>query len=91
MIDRIEYNVESAVDYIETAKMDTKKAVRYQSKARRVRFLFLRLLDTAMLSLVVCIVLSVHANPSATPAPRFVSAHPMPDHLLWCSSVVSVD
>lgn len=37
MIDRIEYNVEQAVDYIETAKMDTKKAVKYQSKARRVR------------------------------------------------------
>ncbi|XP_063396218.1 syntaxin isoform X2 [Mytilus trossulus] len=35
MIDRIEYNVEQAVDYIETAKMDTKKAVKYQSKARR--------------------------------------------------------
>ena len=36
MIDRIEYNVEQAVDYIETAKSDTKKAVKYQSKARRV-------------------------------------------------------
>ena len=36
MIDRIEYNVEQAVDYVETAKMDTKKAVKYQSKARRV-------------------------------------------------------
>ncbi|KAG1656036.1 Syntaxin-1A [Nymphon striatum] len=35
MIDRIEYNVEHAVDYIETAKQDTKKAVKYQSKARR--------------------------------------------------------
>lgn len=35
MIDRIEYNVEQAVDFIETAKMDTKKAVKYQSKARR--------------------------------------------------------
>nr|1L4A_B Chain B, S-SYNTAXIN [Doryteuthis pealeii] len=34
MIDRIEYNVEAAVDYIETAKVDTKKAVKYQSKAR---------------------------------------------------------
>ena len=38
MIDRIEYNVDQAVDYIETAKQDTKKAVKYQSKARRVRF-----------------------------------------------------
>ena len=37
MIDRIEYNVEQAVDYIESAKADTKKAVKYQSKARKVR------------------------------------------------------
>lgn len=36
MIDRIEYNVEQAVDYVETAKADTKKAVKYQSAARRV-------------------------------------------------------
>jgi syntaxin 1A len=36
MIDRIEYNCEQAVDYIETAKQDTQKAVKYQSKARRV-------------------------------------------------------
>merc|ERR1711962_311071 len=35
MIDRIEFNVEQSVDYVETAKMDTKKAVKYQSKARR--------------------------------------------------------
>jgi len=37
MIDRIEYNVEKSVDYVESAKQDTKKAVKYQSKARRVR------------------------------------------------------
>ncbi|OQR68991.1 syntaxin-1A-like [Tropilaelaps mercedesae] len=35
MIDRIEYHVEHARDYIETAKQDTKKALVYQSKARR--------------------------------------------------------
>ncbi|GLH01667.1 Syntaxin-1A [Gryllus bimaculatus] len=35
MIDRIEYNVEHAVDYVETATQDTKKALKYQSKARR--------------------------------------------------------
>ncbi|XP_077995797.1 syntaxin-like isoform X1 [Glandiceps talaboti] len=39
MIDRIEYNVEQSVDYVETAKMDTKKAVKYQSKARRKKFM----------------------------------------------------
>ncbi|XP_054570439.1 syntaxin-1B isoform X1 [Eptesicus fuscus] len=36
MIDRIEYNVEHSVDYVERAVSDTKKAVRYQSKARRL-------------------------------------------------------
>lgn len=39
MIDRIEYNVEQSVDYVETAKMDTKKAVKYQSKARRKKII----------------------------------------------------
>eukprot|EP00106_Octopus_bimaculoides_P018948 XP_014786390.1 PREDICTED: syntaxin-like [Octopus bimaculoides] len=41
MIDRIEYNVEAAVDYIETAKMDTRKAVKYQSKARQKKIAIL--------------------------------------------------
>ncbi|KHJ49463.1 SNARE domain protein [Trichuris suis] len=36
MIDRIEYNVEHAKDYVDRAVSDTKKAVQYQSKARRV-------------------------------------------------------
>ena len=56
MIDRIEYNVEQAVDYVETAKMDTKKAVKYQSKARRVSpaplSLFFAFLHSFSLSLV---------------------------------------
>lgn len=40
MIDRIEYNVTNAVEYVEKAKGDTKKAVSYQSKARRVSTMF---------------------------------------------------
>lgn len=36
MIDRIEFHVEHAVDYVQTATQDTKKALRYQSRARRV-------------------------------------------------------
>ena len=36
MIDRIEHNVEKAVDYVETAAADTKKARKYQSAARKV-------------------------------------------------------
>ncbi|XP_022239424.1 syntaxin-like isoform X2 [Limulus polyphemus] len=38
LIDRIEYQVEHAKDYIEAAKQDTKKALVYQSKARRKTF-----------------------------------------------------
>lgn len=40
MIDRIEYHVEHAVDYVQTATQDTKKALKYQSKARRVSHTF---------------------------------------------------
>ena len=38
MVNRIEYNVEQAADYVQSAKQETKKAVRYQSRARRVGF-----------------------------------------------------
>ncbi|XP_071214172.1 syntaxin-1A-like isoform X1 [Salvelinus alpinus] len=41
MIDRIEYNVEHSVDYVERAVSDTKKAVKYQSKARRKKILII--------------------------------------------------
>jgi t-SNARE complex subunit (syntaxin) len=36
MVDNIERNMMSAVSYIETAKAETKAAVVYQTKARRV-------------------------------------------------------
>ncbi|XP_013783804.1 syntaxin-like isoform X2 [Limulus polyphemus] len=41
MIDRIEYQVEHAKDYIEAAKQDTKKALVYQSKARRKKIMIM--------------------------------------------------
>lgn len=40
MVDRIEHNVVNAVEYVATAKMETKKAAEYQSSARRVRPLY---------------------------------------------------
>jgi len=52
MIDRIEYNVEAAVDYIETAKVDTKKAVKYQSKARQKKIAILVCLAILVLVIV---------------------------------------
>lgn len=41
MINNIEKNVMNASDYVEHAKEETKKAVKYQSKARRVWSLFI--------------------------------------------------
>lgn len=41
MINNIEKNVMNASDYVEHAKEETKKAVKYQSKARRVCLLSL--------------------------------------------------
>uniref|UniRef100_A0A8C0KVY5 Syntaxin-1B n=1 Tax=Canis lupus dingo TaxID=286419 RepID=A0A8C0KVY5_CANLU len=49
MIDRIEYNVEHSVDYVERAVSDTKKAVKYQSKARRKKIMII----------ICCVVLGV--------------------------------
>ncbi|NXX52596.1 STX2 protein, partial [Scopus umbretta] len=39
MVNNIEKNVMNASDYVEHAKEETKKAVKYQSKARRVCYL----------------------------------------------------
>ncbi|XP_076344608.1 syntaxin-like isoform X2 [Tachypleus tridentatus] len=44
MIDRIEYQVEHAKDFIEAAKQDTKKAIVYQSKARKKKIIIVILL-----------------------------------------------
>lgn len=57
MIDRIEYNVEHSVDYVERAVSDTKKAVKYQSKARRVssRPLPIRALGTTAYPSPLCL------------------------------------
>uniref|UniRef100_T1ITX9 Uncoordinated protein 64 n=1 Tax=Strigamia maritima TaxID=126957 RepID=T1ITX9_STRMM len=55
MIDLIEYHVDHAVDYVESAKQDTKKAVKYQSKARRKRILCIIIVVVALgvLALIV--------------------------------------
>jgi hypothetical protein len=38
MIDRIEFNVQKSEDFVKAASTDTKKAVKFQSAARRVSF-----------------------------------------------------
>jgi len=56
MIDRIEYHVEHAVDYVQTATQDTKKALKYQSKARRKKiFLIGCLVLTAVIIIIILI------------------------------------
>lgn len=57
MIDRIEYNVEHSVDYVERAVSDTKKAVKYQSKARR-KMIFIGICIAVVL-LIIIIALAV--------------------------------
>ncbi|XP_066145740.1 syntaxin-1A isoform X3 [Euwallacea fornicatus] len=51
MIDRIEFHVEHAVDYVQTATQDTKKALRYQSRARRKKIMIMICL--AILAIIV--------------------------------------
>ncbi|XP_058066778.1 syntaxin-1A isoform X3 [Anopheles bellator] len=53
MIDRIEYHVEHAMDYVQTATQDTKKALKYQSKARRKKILIAVCLLITLIILVV--------------------------------------
>lgn len=59
MIDRIEYNVEHAKEYVDRAVMDTKKAVQYQSKARRKTVCIIVSLIVLLIVIVVIILLSV--------------------------------
>ncbi|XP_029171818.1 syntaxin-1A isoform X3 [Nylanderia fulva] len=60
MIDRIEYHVEHAVDYVQTATQDTKKALKYQSKARRKLFLILICVTIAVIILIIILATTLH-------------------------------
>ncbi|XP_062710394.1 syntaxin-1A isoform X1 [Aedes albopictus] len=53
MIDRIEYHVEHAMDYVQTATQDTKKALKYQSKARRKKVLIAVCVAITLIILIV--------------------------------------
>lgn len=67
MIDRIEYHVEHAVDYVQTATQDTKKALKYQSKARRVSFTITESIHSLLIFCFVC----PPRTPPARPAYSF--------------------
>ncbi|XP_041058883.1 syntaxin-2-like isoform X1 [Carcharodon carcharias] len=57
MINNIETNVVNATEYIERAKEETKKAVRYQSKARRKMFYIM--ICVVVLLVIVAIIIGV--------------------------------
>ncbi|XP_055374637.1 syntaxin-1A [Condylostylus longicornis] len=57
MIDRIEYHVEHAMDYVQTATQDTKKALKYQSKARRKK-IFIAICLAVTLAIIIIVLLT---------------------------------
>jgi len=66
MIDRIEYHVEHAVDYVQTATQDTKKALKYQSKARRKKILLIVGLSIVILIVIIIIVVQINNQVTST-------------------------
>ncbi|CAH3151655.1 unnamed protein product [Pocillopora meandrina] len=60
MIDRIEYNVDQAVDFVQSAKSDTKKAVKYQSKARRKKIMIVICLFILLAVIVGIVLISIY-------------------------------
>nr|XP_056715320.1 syntaxin-2 [Euleptes europaea] len=59
MVNSIEKNVMNAVDYVEHAKEETKKAVKYQSKARRKKWIILIVVLVVLAIVALIIGLSV--------------------------------
>lgn len=57
MVNRVEYNVDQAADYVQSAKIETKKAVRYQSKARWKKFVIF-FCCLALIAIIIGIVYS---------------------------------
>lgn len=77
MIDRIEYHVEHAMDYVQTATQDTKKALKYQSKARRVSNHFKPIINQFLFRFSV-----IFPNPQICTAPNRRSHHSTPTIVL---------
>ncbi|XP_028400546.1 syntaxin-like [Dendronephthya gigantea] len=57
MVNRVEYNVEQAAEFVQSAKKETKKAVRYQSKARRKKIVIF-ILCLILLAIIVVIIIT---------------------------------
>jgi syntaxin 1A len=59
MVDRIEYNVEHAKEFVDRAVADTKKAVQYQSKARRKKICIILVLAFAIALLFTFLIIYI--------------------------------
>merc|ERR1719433_2616399 len=66
MIDRIEYHVEHAVDYVQTATQDTKKALKYQSKARRKKIMVVVCGLVVVIIVIIIIVVLIYKSLAPT-------------------------
>lgn len=77
MIDNIEKNVNNAVEYVGQAKVETKKAVRYQTRARR-KYIILALIVLAVLVVIAMIVgLSVGLSTKTTATSNTAATNPV--------------
>uniref|UniRef100_A0A0P4WJ19 t-SNARE coiled-coil homology domain-containing protein n=1 Tax=Scylla olivacea TaxID=85551 RepID=A0A0P4WJ19_SCYOL len=79
LMNRIENHVQEAQDYVDTAKQDTKKAIRYQSKARRKKLMCAAIGVGVMLLLILILVLYFIINRDNTPSTPPAATHPPPD------------
>ncbi|XP_037784820.1 syntaxin-1A-like [Penaeus monodon] len=74
LMNRIENHVQEAQDYVDTAKQDTKKAIRYQSRARRKKLLCM-FIGIAILSLLAIILVVYFTTQSDSPSAEGSNHH----------------
>ncbi|WKY01403.1 hypothetical protein Q1695_015420 [Nippostrongylus brasiliensis] len=74
MVDRIEYNVEHAKEFVDRAVADTKKAVQYQSKARRKKICIIITVIVILLIVILAIIIWVATANASTP--KIIDANP---------------
>jgi len=59
MIDRIEYNVSQAVNYVQDAVVNTNKALKYQRSARRKKIIIICVVVAIIVIILICIIVPV--------------------------------
>nr|XP_014430544.1 syntaxin-3 isoform X2 [Pelodiscus sinensis] len=86
MIDRIETNMDQSVGFVERAVADTKKAVKYQSEARRVRMTYDRPLSDLLQPVAPVLPLDI-IPPTKIPP---ITPHPTPTQNLHLTLLRSI-